>query len=35
MPRKTLDDRIMERVAHGKKPSCTTILLSAEEESLA
>ena len=34
VPRKTLDDRIRGRVAHGKKPDRTTILTSAEEESL-
>ena len=34
VPRKTLDDRIRGRVAHGKKPGCTTILTSAEEECL-
>ena len=34
MPRKTLDDRIRGRVAPGKKLGRTTILTSAEEESL-
>ena len=29
VPRKTLDDRIRGRVAHGKKPGRTTILTSA------
>ena len=34
VPRKTLDDRVKGRVAHGKKPGISTVLTTQEEESL-
>ena len=34
VPRKTLDDRIKDRVTHGSKPGVSTALTSIEEESL-
>ena len=34
VPRKTLDDRVKNRVVHGTKPGRGTVLTSEEEEGL-
>ena len=35
VPRKTIDDRVKEKVTHGKKPGVNTVLTTQEEESQA